>query len=70
MIKTATYCDMCGKEFDMWDHQENFNIAYSIGYGSIHDGDHVACDLCCDCFDRLLDEYLIPKCKHKIIEEG
>lgn len=70
MIKAVTYCDMCGKEFDTWDHQEKFGFAYSIGYGSKHDGDHVSCDLCCDCFDKLLDEYLIPNCKHKIVEEG
>ena len=27
-----------------------------IGYGSIHDGDNVDLQLCCDCFDRLVSE--------------
>ena len=63
-------CDMCGKKFDMWDIQEGFGFSYSVGYGSKHDGDNVSCDLCCDCFDKLLDEYLIPKCKHKIVFEN
>lgn len=63
-----TVCNMCGKEFDMWDQQEAFGFNYVCGYGSRHDGEEVLCDLCCDCFDKLLEEYLIPKCKYPIIQ--
>lgn len=68
MTMTKTICNMCGKEFDMWDAQESFGFYYHIGYGSKYDGEIIRCDLCCDCFDKMLDEYLIPKCKHPINE--
>ena len=67
---TKTICNICGKEFDGWDKQANFGLHYIVGYGSTHDGDTVSCDMCCECFDRLLDEYLIPKCKYPIAEEA
>lgn len=62
-----TFCNMCGKEFNMWDTQEGFGFHYYVGYGSKHDLQELKCDLCCNCFDKLLDEYLIPKCMHSII---
>ena len=67
IVMTKTICNVCGKEFNMWDNQEGFGFDYRVGYGSKHDGENLKCDLCCDCFDKLLDEYLIPKCKHSII---
>ena len=60
---------MCGKEFDEWDKQEGFGFHYICGYGSRHDEEEIECDLCCDCFDKLLEEYLIPKCQHQIIKD-
>lgn len=60
-------CNMCGKPFDEFDTCENFKLEHNVGYGSKHDMDIINCHLCCKCFDRLLDEYLIPKCKHNII---
>ena len=31
------YCNLCGKEMDFWDVQEEFSIqSYYIGYGSKH----------------------------------
>ena len=35
-----------------------------IGYGSVHDGDIVNLHLCCDCFDKIVDE-----CKVSPVEE-
>ena len=50
------YCNLCGKEMDFWDVQEEFSIqSYYIGYGSKHDGDALELDLCCDCMDDLID---------------
>lgn len=63
---TKTVCNMCGKEFDMWDVEEDFHIYHDIGYGSQFDGNTIDCDLCSKCLDKLLTEYLIPKCKHSI----
>lgn len=62
-----TICNMCGKEFDHWDHYEGFGFDYRVGYGSKYEGEEIVCDLCCSCFDKLLEEYLIPKCEHPII---
>lgn len=62
------FCNVCGKEFDVWDEQEDFSISRNVGYGSKFDGDHIHLDMCCDCFDKLMDE-LIPKCAISPVEE-
>lgn len=64
-----TVCNVCGKEFDIWDRQEAFGFHSHVGYGSKFDGDHIELDLCCDCFDNLMDE-LIPKCVHNPVVDG
>lgn len=65
-----TFCNICGKEFDMWDKQEDFGFCYSVGYGSKFDGSYIDVDLCCDCFDELMDTYIIPKCKESPVQRG
>lgn len=51
-------CNMCGKEFDIFDRQEDFQIRRktdgTIGYGSSHDGEYCDCHLCIRCFDLLM----------------
>lgn len=55
-------CDLCGKEFDEFDTQENFGLHYSdIGYGSKFDGETMDVDMCCGCFDKMINEYIIPR---------
>lgn len=61
---TKRVCNMCGKDFDLWDEQEDFSIHTQVGYGSKFDEEIIDLDLCCDCFDRMMLEYIIPKCKH------
>lgn len=61
-------CNICGKEFDMWDKQENFELHYHVGYGSVHDGEVIELDLCCDCFDKVL-EIILPMCQINPIRE-
>ena len=46
----------------MWDMQEDFCLNRHIGYGSKYDYNFLQLNLCCDCFDRLLD-HIIPQCK-------
>ena len=53
---------MCGEEFDCWDEQENFCFQHIIGYGSIHDGERIVINLCCNCFDKVID-IVVPICK-------
>lgn len=55
-------CNCCGKEFDMWDEQEDFSMKRHVGYGSKFDGCVIDIDLCCNCFDGVLED-LIPKCE-------
>lgn len=50
-----TCCNMCGKEFDEFDMFAKFAINTQIGYGSVHDGEHLDLHLCCDCMDHLID---------------
>ena len=59
LIKT---CNLCGKKFDRWDEEENFCFYHRFGYGSAYDGYQLHLNLCCHCFDSLMDE-LVPRCK-------
>ena len=65
----TTICNMCGKTFDKWDEQESFGIHENVGYGSKHDGDIINLDMCCDCFDKLIDNYILPQCYQSPIED-
>ena len=63
MRNNEILCNICGKKFDMWDEQENFGLHYHVGYGSKFDTNIIDCDLCCNCFDKLMNEYIIPRSK-------
>lgn len=52
-------CNKCGKDFDMWDEQEDFSIHRHCGYGSKYDGSIINLDLCCDCFDEFISSCAI-----------
>lgn len=60
---------MCGKDFDEWDTQEGFGFHCHVGYGSGFDGSIINMDMCCDCFDRLMNEYIIPNSRISPIEK-
>lgn len=62
MKMDKTICNICGKEFDMWDQQEGFGLRHHVGYGSKFDGFNIQVDMCCDCFDELMDTYILPRC--------
>jgi len=55
-------CNMCGKDLDVFDQQENISYHSRMGYGSKFDLCQVDIDLCCSCFDKVMDEYIIPNC--------
>lgn len=61
-VDAPQVCNICGKEFDMWDVQENFGLHYIVGYGSKYDLNKISLSMCCDCFDRIFD-YILPQCK-------
>lgn len=56
-------CNMCGRELDFFDRQQEFVIHKHIGYGSIYDGDVVDIHLCCECFDKIVAECEISPIK-------
>ena len=56
-------CNMCGRDFDMWDEQDGLMVNQRLGYGSRFDGHNLQLDLCCVCYDELMGEYLLPKCR-------
>ena len=68
MAKAKTLCNICGKEFDMLDEQEELGLHTRFGYGTKFDGDSIDLDICCDCFDKLMDKF-IPMCKINPITE-
>ena len=65
---TVKYCTMCGKKFDMWDEQENFSLRKAVGYGSGYDGSKICLQLCCGCFDKVLD-MIAPMCKENPVTD-
>lgn len=54
-----TFCNMCGKQFDLFDEQEEFSITRTIGYGSRYDMCSLRLDLCCKCMDKLIGQCVI-----------
>lgn len=62
-------CSMCGKDFNVWDEQAGFCFKSRIGYGSIYDGEVICMDLCCECFDKIM-EIIIPMCRVNPIHEA
>lgn len=63
MVDYTRRCNMCGVSFSDLDEQLDFGFDMILPYGSKHDMAHVRLDLCCECTDRLFDEYIVPKCK-------
>lgn len=55
MIQSKIFCNICGKEFDMWDTQEDYSIHKRCGYGTEYDGETLELDICCECMERLID---------------
>jgi len=53
------HCNYCGGALNEWDLQERYIIHKTIGYGSTHDGEEVYLQVCCDCFDKIVDECTI-----------
>jgi len=58
-----TFCNKCGKRFDIFDEQENFSIYKRLGYGTKYDGDILEINLCCDCMEELIEECVINPVK-------
>ena len=63
-----TICNLCGKNFDFWDEQEDFSIYTRIGYGSKYDDEQLKLNLCCECMDELIDLCVIsPVSEHDAV---
>ena len=59
-------CDLCGKFLNEYDEQENFGFHYNnIGYGSKYDGCNINIDMCCECFDKMMKDYIQPRLQFK-----
>lgn len=65
--KERRHCTVCGKEFDEWATQENFGMDHYCNYGSKHDEEHIKIDMCCSCFEKLMD-FVIPRCRQNPFE--
>lgn len=63
-------CNMCGKPFDAFDEEFDFSISLIGAYGSELDGTMIHVDMCCTCFDKMMEEYIVPKCKHSPLVVG
>lgn len=64
----ARMCSICGKQFDFYDEQQDFSLIRDIGYGSKYAGRGLTLNLCCGCFDGLMDK-ILPKCAGNPISE-
>ena len=54
-------CHFCGKQFNFWDERQDFSFFRHVGYGSKYDRTDIALNLCCHCFDKVMD-WLLPQC--------
>ena len=66
-------CNLCGKEFNIWDYEENFQIHTLLGYGTAYDGDELHLRLCCDCMNEIIEDcYFSPirEIDYELAHEG
>ncbi len=59
IYKAVRICTMCGHYFDDWDLEANNYIYHYFGFGSKKDDKIFEADLCCDCYDKIIDK-IIP----------
>lgn len=52
--KEVLRCNICGKEFDMWDEQEAFSLHKQLGYGTKFDGEYLNINICCECMENII----------------
>lgn len=70
MAKGLTRCNVCGRTAEqVFEGQMLISIHERIGYGSKHDGDIIDLDICCSCFDNLIDK-LASRCMINPIHEN
>lgn len=55
-------CNMCGREFNVYDKYANFHFVKHVGYGSVLDGEYIDLHLCCECFDKTMG-MIISQCQ-------
>ena len=48
-------CNVCGKELDLWDKQEDSTIHKNLGYGTKYDGDTLKLKICCECMNHIIE---------------
>ena len=54
-------CHLCGKQFNLWDERQDFSFERHVGYGSKYARKDIALNLCCNCFDKVMN-WLLPQC--------
>lgn len=63
MAEEITKCSLCGKEFNFFDHQEDYTIDKVLGYGSKYDGEHLRLHICCGCMDTIIEQSMLNPLK-------
>lgn len=53
LMQKKKICNLCGRELNMFDLNEDFSIAKQCGYGTKYDGCVVKIRICCNCIDNL-----------------
>ena len=70
MAKGLIRCNVCGKTVEqIFESQMPISIHDCVGYGGKNDGSMLDLDICCDCFDKLIDSFT-EKCAINPIKEN
>lgn len=62
-IIEKVFCNNCGEEILIENNQEYFHGEMSWGYYSNRDGKKDDFDLCCDCYDKIINNFKISLSK-------
>lgn len=69
MSKGITRCNVCGNSIEqVFENQMIVSLHERIGYGCKYDGNTFDLDICCNCFDKLIDGF-VEKCVINPIKE-
>lgn len=63
-------CNLCGKELDEFDIQQQAEIHIHLQYGSAYDGDYLNLQMCNKCMDMLIGQCAISPVTEGEIDIG
>lgn len=70
-MKKAVFCSLCGRRMNLLNDVtigDGFGVGYYVEFEDEHQSYNVEVNLCIDCFDKMVHEYIIPRAQVDVIK--